>query len=71
MNRLDSVILDGSPATAGNHSDEEQHQQQQQPHEDQPMQVSEADEEVPQKGKTSLLSYLFQRQILTFQLVSF
>ncbi|XP_033163281.1 uncharacterized protein LOC117143016 isoform X1 [Drosophila mauritiana] len=49
-NRLDSVILDGSPATAGNHSDEEQHQQQQ-PHEDQPVQVLEADEEVPQKDE--------------------
>ncbi|XP_039480443.1 uncharacterized protein LOC120444665 isoform X1 [Drosophila santomea] len=49
-NRLDSVILDASLVTAGNHSDEEQHHQQP-PLQDQPMQVLEADEEVPQKDE--------------------
>ncbi|EDW90968.2 uncharacterized protein LOC6530329 isoform X1 [Drosophila yakuba] len=49
-NRLDSVILDAALATAGNHSDEEQHHQQP-PLQDQPIQVLEAVEEVPQKDE--------------------
>nr|XP_016941877.1 SUN domain-containing ossification factor isoform X2 [Drosophila suzukii] len=49
-NRLESVILDDSQVTAGNHSDEEQHQQQQS-HQDQPKKIFEADKEVPQKDE--------------------
>ncbi|KAH8350769.1 hypothetical protein KR084_011028, partial [Drosophila pseudotakahashii] len=49
-NRLESVILDDSQVTAGNHSDEEQHQQQPPP-QDQPKLILEADKEVPQKDE--------------------
>jgi len=52
-NRLESVILDDSQVTAGNHSDEEQHQQQPS-HQDQPKKIFEADKEVPQKGKKTI-----------------
>ncbi|XP_016963874.1 uncharacterized protein LOC108033782 isoform X2 [Drosophila biarmipes] len=49
-NSLESVILDDSQVTPGNHSDEEQHQQQQS-HQDQPKKALEADKEVPQKDE--------------------
>ncbi|XP_017082482.2 LOW QUALITY PROTEIN: SUN domain-containing ossification factor [Drosophila eugracilis] len=50
-NRLESIILDDSQVTAGNQSEEEQHQEQA-PRQDQPKKLYEADkEEVPQKDE--------------------
>ncbi|XP_016976011.1 uncharacterized protein LOC108042307 isoform X2 [Drosophila rhopaloa] len=49
-NRLDSVILDDSQVAASNHSDENQ-EQQQHPHQDETLQLFEADKEIPQKDE--------------------